>query len=83
MFSSSLLVTITTDRHGGGYLLDALQGVESGESGHHLVEQHQVKRVLKALLNSVGAIGHCDYFVTLLFQEEQVWTQQFHFVVSP
>ena len=71
------------DRHGGGYLLDALQGVESGESGHHLVEQHEVEVVLLTLLNGVRAVGHCYYFVAFLFQKEQVGLQQFHLIVSP
>ena len=51
------------------YLLDALQGFQSAQSRHHLVEQHQVEGAVGTLLDGIGAIGDRHHLVAFLLQE--------------
>ena len=64
-------------------LLDALQRLESCQAWHHLVEHHQVERLLLALLDGVGAVRHCHHFVAFLLKEQDVSLQQLNLVVNP
>ena len=76
MFSSSLLVTITTGTAGAISLM-------RWSVGHHLVEQHQVEVVLPHLLDGIGAVAHGHHPVAFLLQKHQVGLEQFYLVVSP
>ena len=70
-------------RHCRHQVLDALQGFQSAQSGHHLIEQHEVKLVLLHLFYGIGTVAHGDDFVTFLFEKHQVGLEQFYLVVSP
>ena len=53
----------------GLYVLDALERLKSCQTGHHLVEQHEVERLLLTLLDGVHAIAGHDDVVAFLFQQ--------------
>ena len=80
-----LLLTLRHHHHRQlrSQFLDALQGFQSREAGHHLVEQHQVETTLAAFLDGVGSVRYRHHLVAFFLQEEQVGLQQLHLVVSP
>jgi len=79
MFSSSLLVTITTRC----YLLDALQCLQSAQARHLLIEEHQVERPFTAQVDGIGAVAGASHLVAFFLQEDDVGLQQFHLIVYP
>ena len=54
------------DGHLRGDLLDALQGLQTAETGHHLVEHDEVEGAFAAFLYGVRAVGDCHHLVTFL-----------------
>ena len=63
--------------------LDALQCLETGETGHHFVEKHQVEGALRTLFYGIGTIGYGNYLVAFLLKKQDVGTQQFYLVIDP
>ena len=65
------------------HLLDELQRLKPRQSGHHLVEQHEVEGVLLTLCHGVAAVTHSNHLVALLLKENDVGLEMVYLVVSP
>ena len=80
-----LLLALCHHHHGRGgrNLLDTLQGFQSCESRHHLIEQDKVERTLPTLFYRIGSVAHRHHLITFLFQEDDVRAQQFYLIVHP
>ena len=71
------------DGHGGVDLLDGDQGFESGESGHILIEEDEVKSLFATAVDSVLSADDGRHVVAFLFEEEDVRLEEVDLVVSP
>ena len=70
-------------RRGWANLLDAGQGFESGNAGHHLVENDQVVTLGRSHIDCVISIIAGIDLITFGFEEENVRLQQFDLVINP
>lgn len=64
-------------------VLYLLQGLQSAESRHHLVEQDKVKGLPFAFLYCVGAVADGNHLIAFLLQEDDVCLQQLYFIIHP
>ena len=80
-----LLFTLRNHYDGRGWrnFLYLLQGFESGDSWHHLVEQHEVEIALTTLLYGVVAVVDGSDVVAFLLQKDNMGTQHLNLVVYP
>ena len=60
------------DRQRGLQFLDLLQGLQSAESGHLLIEEHHVETPFATLVHGIRAVGHRHHLVAFLLQEQQM-----------
>jgi hypothetical protein len=65
------------------YLLDVLECFETAETGHHLVEEHQVEGLLAAFFDGIVTVADGNHFVAFLLEEKDVGLEQFNLVVNP
>ncbi len=85
LFHDVLLLALR-DHHdgcGGQQFLDAVQCLQSAQSGHVLVEQDEVERLLGAAVQGIVAVRHRFHLVAFLLEEEDVSLQQLNLVVNP
>ena len=71
------------NRCGRRNLFDALKSLQSAESWHLLVQQHQVERPLLTDVNGVCTIANSRHVVALFLEKDDVALQLFHLVVYP
>ena len=85
LFHDVLLLTLRHHDHREGRLqfLDAAQRLQSVQSRHLFVEQHQVEVMLFAQVDGIAAVGDGHHLIALLLQEKQVRLQQFDLIIYP
>ena len=64
-------------------ILYALKRLQSCQTGHHLVEKHEVESLLLALLYGVNTIAYSHHFVAFLFQKNDMGVKMFYLVIDP
>ena len=85
LFHNVLLLTLRHHDHREGWLqlLDAAQRLQSVQTWHLLVEQHQVEVMLSAQVDGIAAVGHSHHLIALLLEEKQVCLQQLDLIIHP
>ena len=71
------------DGRGGAHILNQRKCLQTGHTGHHLVEDDKVVRVRAHHIDGIVAIVAGINLVTLILQEEDVRLQEFHLVINP
>ena len=80
-----LLFALRTHDNGGirRNLLDSLQGLQTCQTRHHLIQQNQVERMLAALFYRIRAIGDRDDLIAFFLQKDNMSLQQLYLIVNP
>ena len=71
------------DGRRGCCLLDALQGLQSADARHVLIEKDEVIGLFTTAVEGIVSVGDGIYGISFLLQEEDVRLQQVNFVVNP
>ena len=71
------------DRDMGHHELDALQRLQTGESGHVLVKDYQVEVLLVDQSQGIGTAACGDHIVAFAFEEKYMGFQEVDFIIGP
>ena len=85
LLHDTLLLALGNHHHGqlGVQALDLLQGFQSRQTGHVLVQENDIQRLLPANVNSVLSVGSGQHFIVFTAKIDKVGGQEVDFIVRP
>ena len=85
LLHDTLLLALGNHHHGqlGVQALDLLQGFQSRQTGHVLVQENDIQRLLPTDVNRVLSVGSCQHFIVFTAKIDKVGGQEVDFVVRP
>ena len=71
------------DRYVGVDLFDMGQCFQTSQTGHVLVEENNIERLLPATVDSILPTDHRNYFISFILQKQNVRFQQIDLIICP